>query len=380
MRFSEIPGHEKLKQTLVSSFQKNHVAHAQLFSGNEGSAAMALALAYISFLFCENKSDQDSCGQCPNCQKINKLIHPDIHFFFPGPGKGGDNKEKAEKLNKAQQVLWREFLTNGSPYQTLEDWSQLVDAENKMIQISKEDARNIIRTVSMKSFEGSYKVIFIWYPELMNPSAANAILKVLEEPPSETLYFLVSYNYERLLTTILSRTQLIQVPNFTDGEVARYLVDHEGVPEVKARSVAGLSSGNMRKALSDSNQVENMDYKVFAEWMRMCLANKYEDMIKMAADFRGKNKSQQKLFLQYGINIIRQAVLAKAEISLMNIEGENQQFAIKFSKTLSIEVLEKTSQVLGEMIQHIDRNANPQLTFLAASIRLAGFIQMPSRV
>ena len=377
MRFSDIPGHEDLKATLVNSFKKNHIAHAQLFSGNEGSAAMALAMAYISFLFCENKADDDACGQCAGCQKVAKLIHPDVHFFFPGPGKGSDNKEKVEKINQQQQKLWREFLTKRHPYQSLEDWSLLVDAQNKNIQISKEDARNIIRTVSMKSFEGSYKIILIWYPELMHPSAANAILKVLEEPPKDTLYFLVSYNYESLLTTILSRSQLIQVPGFTDEAVVKYLTSHTSVSEPQAQAIAGLAAGNLRKALNDIDSGENLDHQAFADWMRACLYNKFEELIKMAADFKARNKSQQKIFLQYGLSMIRQSILSKAEISLMNISGESQQFAIRFGKALTVDVLDSASNELGKMIQYIDRNANAQLTFLATSIRLSKKIQMP---
>jgi DNA polymerase-3 subunit delta' len=377
MKFSDIPGHDALKETLVGSYHKNHVAHAQLFSGTDGSAALALTLAYTSFLLCENKTETDPCGTCPSCQKMQKLIHPDVHFFFPGPGKGGENKEKAEKASQQQKVLWREFLTKDGPYQNLADWSLLVDAENKKTQIGKEDAKNIIRTVSMKSFEGSYKVIIIWYPEMMNASAANAILKVLEEPPAETIYLLVSYNYEALLTTILSRSQLIRVPNFSDHDIADFLMNEKNIPEAQARSVAGMSEGNMRRALMDVEDAENLDHEIFAAWMRACLANKYADLIKMAADFKIRSKSQQKIFLQYGMTIIRQAIIAKAEISLMNISGEAQQFALKFSKTLSLEVLGETSAELGKMMQHLDRNANTQLTFMAASLRLSRKIQMP---
>ncbi|MFZ9044347.1 MAG: ATP-binding protein [Cyclobacteriaceae bacterium] len=380
MRFSDIPGHNTLKHTLVSSYYENHVAHAQLFSGAEGNAAMALALAYTCFLLCENKTETDACGKCANCQKTAKLIHPDVHFFFPGPGKGGENKEKVEKATQQQKVLWREFLTKGGPYQNLADWSLLVDAENKKTQIGKEDAKNIIRTVSMKSFEGSYKVILVWYPEMMNASAANAILKVLEEPPAETLYLLVSFNYEALLTTILSRSQLIRVPNFSDGEIAEYLVGNKNLPASQAKSLAGMSEGNMRKALLDVEEAETLDHKIFADWMRACLANKYNELIRMAADFRTRSKSQQKIFLQYGITIIRQAILAKAEVSLMTISGEAQLFALKFSKTLPLEVLSETSSELGTMMLHLDRNANAQLAFMAVSLRLSGKIQFPNPV
>jgi DNA polymerase-3 subunit delta' len=374
MRFADIPGHHDLKATLISSYERNHIAHAQLFSGKEGSATLPLALAYISFLFCENKQENDACGQCSNCQKVQKAIHPDIHFFYPGPGKSGD---KADKAIQSQQVQWREFVQN--PYQSLEDWTQKLDAENKQIQISKEDARRIIRTVSMKSFEGSYKVIVIWYPELMHPSAANAILKVLEEPPSQTLYFLVSYHYEGLLTTILSRTQLVQVTDFNDEDIANYLISQKGMDELQANKLAAYANGNLRSALQEIEQVNTIDHEEFAKWMRACLANKFDDLITMAADFKAKSKSQQRVFLRYGSELIRQALLAQADPSLVRLTDEEASFAMKFGKVLSLEALSKITQELDSMTTHLLRNANPQLTFLAASIRLASIIKMPSR-
>jgi DNA polymerase-3 subunit delta' len=378
MQFAAIPGHEALKATLISSFERNHIAHAQLFSGREGSAVLPMTLAYISFLFCENKKENDSCGTCSSCQKIQKSIHPDVHYFFPGPGKSGDNKEKVDKANQSQQTLWRDFILN--PYQSLEDWTQSLEAENKQIQISKEDAKRIIRTVSMKSFEGSYKVIVIWYPELMHPSAANAILKVLEEPPSQTLYFLVSYHYENLLTTIRSRTQLVQIPSFNDEEVASYLMEEKGLTAEEAQRLAGFAAGNLRKALLESEDVSTIGHEEFAKWMRACLANKFDELITMAADFKAKSKSQQRIFLQYGNELIRQAVLSQADSNLVMLGEAERAFAVRFGDTLPLEALANVTQELDKMSTHLLRNANAQLTFLAASIRLSSVIKMPTRV
>lgn len=378
MRFADIPGHQELKATLIGSYERNHIAHAQLFAGREGSAALPLVLAYTSFLLCEDKQGNDACGKCSSCHKIDKAIHPDVHYFFPGPGKSGDNKEKVDKAVQQQQTQWRSFIQN--PYQSLEDWTQLLDAENKQIQISKEDARRIIRTVSMKSFEGSYKVIIIWYPESMHSSASNAILKVLEEPPAQTLYFLVSYHYEGLLTTILSRTQLVQVADFSDEEVAAYLENVRGLDKTSSAKLAAYANGNLRAALIEIDQAENINHQEFADWMRACLANKFEDLLTMAADFKAKTKSQQRVFLQYGSELIRQAVLAQADPALVKLSGDEYTFATKFGSALALDTLAQISEELDKMSTHLLRNANPQLTFMAASIRLTAIIKMPSRV
>jgi DNA polymerase-3 subunit delta' len=377
MRFADIPGLDELKQTLISSYQRNHIAHAQLFAGHEGSAVLPLVLAYISFLFCENKSATDACGTCGSCQRVHKLIHPDVHFFRPAPSKAAGSKDGQDKQASATQSLWRSFLTE-NPYQSLEDWVQHLDAENKQVQISKEEARNIIRTVSMKSFEGSYKVIVIWYPEIMHPSAANAILKVLEEPPGQTLYFLVSYNYEALLSTILSRTQLVHVPDYSENEIISYLVEQKKIDQPQAERLAKFCGGNLRKALNEIEHVTDDELDDFARWMRACVANQFDVLLELAAAFKAKSKSQQRIFLQYGHEMLRQALLAKAQEDLMTLSGSEHVFISKFSQTQSLNTIGGVYEELNKLLMHLARNANAQLSFMACSIRLTQIIKHPS--
>ena len=177
MQFSLIPGLVDLKRALIQASKNNHIAHAQLFSGEEGGAALPIALAFATYLLCENKTSEDSCDECPNCQKMKKYIHPDVHFFFPSPSSESTSKTKKEEERHKQSRLWRDFLIE-HPFGILDEWIERLSAENKQNQISKYDALQIIKTVSMKSFEGGFKILFIWYPEFMHLSAANAILKV----------------------------------------------------------------------------------------------------------------------------------------------------------------------------------------------------------
>src|SRR6478736_9172247 len=220
MKFSEIPGLTETKKLLTDSVQSNHIAHAQLFVGAEGALNLPLALAYATYLHCQNKGE-DSCGTCSACSKNLKYIHPDTHFVFPLSNVKGDKDEdrfKAEILKS-----WRAFLLE-QPYGNLDDWTNYYGGEDKQALISREESREIIKTLSLKPFESPNKVMIIWQPELMHLSAANGILKILEEPAPHTYFILVTNAADRLLPTIISRTQIVTVPLLDDETVEQHLV------------------------------------------------------------------------------------------------------------------------------------------------------------
>src|SRR5690554_125125 len=188
MLFSAIPGLDEIKEKLITAVKTNHLAHALLFHGPEGSANLKIALALATYSICKKPGEQDACGTCDSCQKMAKLIHPDLNFTFPVPT--SLKEDDREDDGKSSDILssWRRFaLDNG--YGNLQDWVAH-NSFTKQLYISKNAARNIIQTVSLKSFEGGYKIIFVWCPELMHITAANALLKVLEEPPPKTLFLL----------------------------------------------------------------------------------------------------------------------------------------------------------------------------------------------
>lgn len=366
MRFSDIPGLKQLKSTLISSFQKNHIAHAQLFNGTAGGPALPIAIAYATFLLCENKQEDDACGKCANCQRMNKYIHPDVHFFYPMARKSTDKKD--EPADKTANT-WREFLIN-HPHASLEDWIGFVQTENKQNQISKDDARRIIKTVSMKSFEGGMKILIIWYPEMMHPSAANAILKVLEEPPANTVYLMVTYNYENLLTTILSRTQHVLVPVLSNEEIKDFLIREKGIPDQNAMKLAELSGGSIQKALSISNSNQDLSFKEFQEWMQACYRGDYQAMSGISEALGQAGKSHQRTFISYSLSLLRNVVLYKGNEELVFAEGDERKFFANFSKTFEIEQLEDIYKLLNDALYHLERNANPRITFLSLSISI----------
>src|SRR5690606_27693999 len=242
-----IHGLTDIKDKLITAIQTNHLAHALLIHGPEGSAILKMAIALSTYLLCENPGSQDACGQCGSCQKMAKLIHPDVNFTFPVPSKTKE-EQKREEENKSENILvsWRRFVLQ-SGYGNLQDWIAH-NAFTKQLAISREAGKNIIQTVGLKSFEGGYKIIVIWYPELMHPTAANALLKVLEEPPEKTLFLLIANQPDQLLNTILSRTQKILVRSFRDDEVRSQLLSEGLCGEEASLQIAPLADGSMREA------------------------------------------------------------------------------------------------------------------------------------
>ena len=208
MRFQDLIGQQETKQRLLQSVKEDRIAHAQLFLGQEGCGSLPLAIAYGQFINCTNRSELDSCGVCPSCNKYQKLIHPDLHFVFPT----ATTKEiTKDPISDEFLTIWRTQLME-NPYFGLLQWYAAIGIENKQGSISKNESLEILRKLNMKSYEAEYKVMIIWFPELMNVTAANKLLKMIEEPPDKTLFLLVAENTEYMLQTILSRTQLIKVP------------------------------------------------------------------------------------------------------------------------------------------------------------------------
>lgn len=364
MQFSEIPGLQDLKEQLTSTYTKGKVAHAQLFSGRAETAAFPMALAYASYLMCDGRTDHDSCGKCPNCVRIKKLVHPDIHLIFPkisASDSGKYDKVLAEALPK-----FRSFVSE-SPFGDLEAWAHAYGNENKNLLISREDSRTMLKNVSMRSLEGGYKILIIWYPELMNPSAANAILKILEEPPENTIYLLVTYNYDLLLATITSRAQLVIVPPNKDSEITDFLVEKEVSQDV-AMHAAKLSEGRIGAALSIANEEESPAFEYFQQWMLECWKKDLFSLVKRSEDFSKSGKANQRSSLNYSISVVRNSVVCSGGNPPSVQSDEEKSFITKFSNRLGFQKLEKVYTLINEALMNLDRNSNPRITHLNLSL------------
>lgn len=373
MRFSQIVGHESIKNTLIQSVKRGHVAHAQMFVGPEGSASLPLALAYLTYLNCHHPTDEDSCGTCPSCVKQDKFIHPDIHFVFPV----SSTKSITGKDVVSQSFLkeWRTFLTE-NPYGSVEDWAQTYGGENKQVNISREESRQIIRNLSLKAFEGTYKAMIIWLPEYMHPTAANGILKILEEPPEKTVFILIPQNTERLLATILSRTQIVQVPAFTDQELSSILQEEYQAEDAQARQVAHLAEGNLSTAKKLLEQVEDDSHGLFRDWMRLCYVWDFTKLVGWSEDYQKMSKMAQQTFLQYGINLMREALISKLGVdSLLRLFGEEVEFVKNFGKVLDTEKIALMYEALNKTVYHLERNGSPRIQMLDVSLKLARILR-----
>jgi DNA polymerase III subunit delta' len=369
MLFEEIIGLSDIKDTLLASVRNGHIAHAQLFLGNAGSANLALALAYSQYLNCENPQAHDACGTCAACYKTHKLIHPDLHFVFPV------NKTKNIKEEHPRSVHfladWRKFISE-NPYQSLSDWMNFIEAESKQALISVHEARDVVQQLSLKTFEGKYKIMLIWQPEILNLASANALLKILEEPPPQTVFLLVCNAAENLLSTILSRTQLINIPDFSDEEIVQNLVSQFGFESAQARKISLLADGNMHLALQLAKGTPDENFDFFAKWMRKCFGYKIAELLEDAENFQKMNKDEQKSLLLYSLDIFRNCLLATAGgNSLVKLPENLRIFVEKLALQLNANRIEMLYQSFNESIYHLERNANPKILFFELSLQIA---------
>lgn len=368
MKFSGIPGLTETKRILIDAVRSGHLAHAQLFLGKPGALNLPLALAYAGYLHCQNKGETEGCGTCPACTKSLKYIHPDTSFVFPLANVKGDKDEDRFKADILKQ--WRTFLLE-QPFGNLNDWTEFYGGEDKQVSISREESREIIKTLSLKPFESPYKVMIIWQPELMHPSAANGILKILEEPPPNTFFILVSNASERLLPTVLSRTQIVQVPLLSDEELDSYL-ESKDIAESKRNQVVQLAEGNLNLALTLTESEEDHFQSRFAEWMRSCFKKDYGKLIGFSEDFHELDRLSQRNLLQYTLGMIRETLLHHAgATSISRVKSGEVKFVQDFSKVMNVEKIEKINHLVTDASYHLDRNGSAKMIFTDLSLQIS---------
>lgn len=373
MLFADIPGLSDLKESLMASYKNNHIAHAQLFNGPIGGGGLAMAMAFATYLLCENKQEHDACGTCPNCQKMAKLIHPDVHYIYPKPS--ASTASEYDKLQAETLKKWRTFALENT-YASIDDWVSYNGYENKNVLISKEDSRNIIKTVSMKSFEGDFKILILWYPEFMHPAAANGILKVLEEPPTQTIYLLVSYAYENLLATIRSRTQIFNVSPFGEEAIKEHLVEARGANPEIAEKIARMSTGSLGKAIYELNHADAIAYESFRNWMQICLKGNYTEMSKITEDFVRCTKPQQRNQLEFAIALVRDAILSQVDgANLVQRDGAEGEFLRKFGGFASTDKLEAIYKHISTTLNHLQRNASARISYMNLSLQCSKILR-----
>nr|MBC7612496.1 hypothetical protein [Pseudopedobacter sp.] len=369
MQFKDIVGQEVVKNHLIQTVRDERISHAQLFLGPEGSGSLALALAYAQFISCENKLENDSCGECSSCRKYNKLVHPDLHFSYPFFAK---HKEDTA-LTFIEE--WRKaFLAN--PYLGLDEWRDQLSADNKQANINIAEAHSIIQRLSLKPFESEYKVLILWLPEYLEKEG-NALLKVIEEPSQKTLFLLVAQSQEQILNTIISRTQIVKIPKLKAEDIEGFLIKDKGLDTTSAAQLAYLSNGNLQIAQHLLIHQENDYHELLRTWLGASWKNNGLKFVELSEGELAKmGRENQKNFLRYGINLMRECMLFLAETpGLIHLPEKELEFISKFSQILNLAKAEAISEELEKAHYHIERNANPKILFLDVSLKLVKILK-----
>ena len=395
MLFKDIIGQSVVKHHLTEMIYHNRLSHALLFLGKEGSGALSLAIAFAQYIVCEkvngrsasnqqgpslfgevepveivNRFYEDACGVCPACTKAAQMVHPDIHFSYPViPKKSGTPPTSADYISE-----WREFVKL-TPYGNVYDWLQFIGAENKQGNITAEECNSIIRQLNLKSFESEFKILLMWMPEYLSKEG-NRLLKLIEEPPPNTLFILVAQSEEQILQTILSRTQLVKIPLLENKEIEAALINRASVEPEKARQVAALAEGNYHEALQLLQHAEEDWQGMLRDWLNAILKGGPVAQVKWIEDISRLGREKQKQFLKYFNHLLEQSIrLRIMGEAYTYMPGKEKDFAERLNKIAGVGQQEAIIEQLDKAAYYIERNANAKMLFHALTIKLLHIIK-----
>jgi DNA polymerase-3 subunit delta' len=371
MQFKDIIGQETIKKELPELLQQNRLAHALILLGKEGNGALSLALAFSQFVVC-NDPGIDSCGKCAACSKAGQYVHPDIHFSYPVITK----KPGTPPLSTDYISEWRDFVKT-YPYGNAYDWLQSIGAENKQGNITAHECNDIILKLNLKSFESEYKVLVMWLPEYLG-NEGNKLLKLIEEPPANTLFILVAENESLILPTILSRCQLIRIPALETSDIEQALVSRHKTEPATARQVASVSEGNYREALQLVQHADEDWQTLLRDWLNAIMKTGPIAQTKWVDDISKLGRERQKQFLRYFNHLLEQAVRFRAmpgNLAVGIMPEKEQDFAARLNKIAGIEQQQAIIEELDRAAYYIERNANAKILFHALTIKLYHIIQ-----
>jgi DNA polymerase-3 subunit delta' len=398
MLFNDVIGQAEVKKHLAEMVQQNRLSHALLFLSKEGSGALPLALAFAQYLVCEkvngrSASNQagpslfgfdeptvvaeterpffsDSCGVCSACLKANQMVHPDVHFSYPViPKKSGDKPKSTDYA-----ADWRDFIKQ-APYGNVYDWLQFIGAENKQGNITAEECNDIIRQLNLKSFESEYKILLMWMPEYLG-NAGNKLLKLIEEPPPNTLFILVAQSEEQILQTILSRTQLVRIPLLESSEIEEALVSRASVSLEKAQQVAGIAEGNYHEALQLLQHAEEDWQSLLRDWLNAILKAGPVAQVKWIEEVAKMGREKQKQFLRYFNHLLEQSIRIRIlGADYVSIPDNEKDFARRLNKIAGVNQQQAIIEELDKATYYIERNANGKMLFHALTIKFLHIVQ-----
>ncbi|MBR5856436.1 MAG: hypothetical protein IKY70_04100 [Bacteroidales bacterium] len=364
MQFSEVIGQERIIENLRNMVDSGRVPHAILFTERMGYGALHIALATISYMFCQNSNGGDSCGVCNQCSKTGKLVHPDLHFTFPINTSTLVGKEKRAEIDEFYP-LWRK-LVKDNPWFGEQELYEAIGIENKFGNISVNEANAIMRKLGLSSFEGGIKVMLIMFPERMNQEAANKLLKSLEEPQPDTYYFLISHNPSKIIATILSRCRIIEVPPIEGEVLAGALENNCSLNGTEAAFCAKCSGGSYGKALELLKQTneESENRTIFIKMIELGIAKDLVGMFDIWESLAAKGKEAQKSFCIEALEVLRKLYMIHLGLdSISYIHNREREILVQLSGRVKKDFFEKGYNFLNSAIESIERNVNPKFIF-----------------
>ncbi|MGL5015891.1 MAG: ATP-binding protein [Bacteroidales bacterium] len=382
MFFHQIIGQEEIKERLRRSVELDQIPHAQLLCGGEGVGKFALALAYARYIHCTNRGTDDACGVCPSCRKYDELVHPDLHFVFPIYKSAKLKREICDDYLKD----FREFI-HKSGYLSYSSWMSFIESDNAQGLIYSNESAEIMRKINLKSYEAEYKIMIIWLPERLHESCANKILKLLEEPPAKTLFLLVSDQPDRVLLTIQSRSQRINVRNIELEKLKQALMSRFMLSSEDASSIAHYSGGNYLKAIDclSTSEDSKLFYEHFITMMRMAyaIANmggasnpslKFDSLVKLkdiSEMVASLGRERQRRFLGYSQQFLRENYIANLQTPELNYMNRDEAtFASRFAPFLHERNIEEFMKEFELAEQHIESNVNPKMVFFDLALKM----------
>ncbi len=375
MRFSDIPGQKDIIGRLVNTVNQERVSHAQLFAGPEGCGSLAIALAYAQFVSCEERLPSDSCGKCKSCIKYEKLIHPDLHFVFPVI----KDKKSNEPVSDNYIEQWREFVRQ-SPFFSLGNWLDSIEVGNAQGLIFASEASEIIRKLSLKTFESDYKILILWLPERMHIATGNKLLKMIEEPPEKTLFLLVSEEPDKVIPTIMSRCQLVKVPSFRAKDIISYIQSRYNIDDKQAADIAKVSNGNIVRSVEMCKSLDSntLNLERFKSLMRFAWKRDIISIISWSEEIAAIGREPQKNFIAFALRLVRENLmltLGQMKNSIVYLTGEEAEFSSKFHPFINQDNAYNFAEELNLAYSHVEANGNAKIIFLDLALKLTRLIK-----
>ena len=375
LKFSEIVGQEEIVHDLIQQVKSDKIAHAQLFLERPGSGALKLALTFAQYINCENRSENDVCGSCSSCIKANKFEHPDIHFSFPSiAAKSGKPAISDDHISNFRKAL------NKNTYLSEKEWIKLISNENKSANITAEESRRILRKLNLKTYEGQYKIMIIWKPERLGKEG-NILLKLIEEPPANTVILFVGEQSEMILPTVLSRTQIVKLKPIKASVIQNYLECNLNIESGLAKGISYQSEGNLNLAIQLAQNNHQIPTDIFRQWLNMIIKEQNGDLLKWCDQMHKDGRELIKNYLDYVLRFL-DGFLYNALTGQGNSKLDTDEISIanKLTHYLSIDQTAAWMQLIEKKINHIERNGYAKLVLLDLSIKSMSILKPAPRL